>query len=84
MGRSAALNIVLQGASDARADARASARLKVFLPAELILDTKVSRVHLLNLSCVGALLHAADPPPPGALVQMRRADVCWSARVVWR
>lgn len=84
MSRSSASNFALLGASDSHAEARAAARRKVFLPAELILDGMVSRVHLLNLSCIGALLHAGDPPQTGALVTIRRAEVCWSARVVWR
>lgn len=58
-------------------------RHKVFLPAEMVVGTTTSRVHLLNLSLTGALLHGETPPPAGATVQLRCSASHWLARVVW-
>ena len=42
-----------------------------------------SRVHLLNLSPAGALVHGEVAPRPGEVVQLRCAAATWLARVVW-
>lgn len=42
-----------------------------------------SRVHLLNLSQTGALIHAEAPPPVGTTIQLRCGKTGWLARVVW-
>ena len=43
----------------------------------------IVRVHLLNLSRTGALLHGEASPAPGAVVQLSCAPATWLARVVW-
>ncbi len=60
-----------------------AARHKVFLPAELTGADGAVRVHLLNLSSTGALIHAEVPPIPGMTVRMRCGGATWSARVMW-
>lgn len=58
-------------------------RHKVFLPAEMVAGTTTSRVHLLNLSITGALIHGDAPPRAGTVVQIRCDAHGWLARVVW-
>ena len=58
-------------------------RHKVFLPAEMRDAQGPARVHLLNLSATGALLHGDSAPAPGAVVQLTCAETNWLARVVW-
>ena len=65
------------------AEPRGSARHKVFLPAEMTHAGGASRVHLLNLSPAGALVHGDAVPRPGAVVQISCASATWPARVVW-
>ena len=65
------------------AEPRIATRHKVFLPAEMAGTDGHARVHLLNLSPSGALVHGEAPPPPGALVQFHCAAMRWSVRVVW-
>lgn len=64
-------------------DPRGQTRHKVFLPAEMAGCEGASRVHLLNLSPAGALVHGDAAPRPGQVVQFSCADVSWLARVVW-
>ncbi|WP_174279435.1 PilZ domain-containing protein [Sphingomonas bacterium] len=65
------------------AEPRVATRHKVFLPAEMAGAGGSARVHLLNLSPSGALIHGEEPPPPGATVKLRCAAMLWSVRVVW-
>ena len=58
-------------------------RHKVFLPAEMSDENGPARVHLLNISLTGALVHGDAAPRAGAVVQLRCADANWLARVVW-
>lgn len=62
---------------------RGGHRHKVFLPAEMTEGDSASRVHLLNLSMTGALLHADTTPSGGSVVQLAVGDTRWPARVVW-
>ena len=64
-------------------DPRGQSRHKVFLPAEMMGAAGSSRVHLLNLSSVGALIHGDAVPRPGEVVRFRCATETWMARVVW-
>lgn len=59
------------------------ARHKVFLPAELTQAAGTTRVHLLNLSATGALVHGEPAPTKGTVVQLSCDDTNWLARVVW-
>ncbi len=65
------------------ASPRGAPRHKVFLPAEMTTAEGTVRVHLLNLSPTGALLHGDAPPRAGATVQLQCGDERWTARVVW-
>jgi hypothetical protein len=62
--------------------ARATPRLKVFELAEMRVGLITERVHVLDLSSAGALIHAATPPPVGATVQIECAGTTRLARVV--
>ena len=64
---------------------RAKPRLKAFQPTEMRrADGVVAKVHLLDLSGTGALVHAAEPPATGETVHLflngafRAGDVAWS------
>ncbi|WP_375390770.1 PilZ domain-containing protein [uncultured Sphingomonas sp.] len=67
----------------AGASPRGAPRHKVFLPAEMTTAEGVMRVHLLNLSPIGALLHGNAPPRAGAAVRLQCGNERWAARVVW-
>lgn len=62
---------------------RAAPRHKVFLPAEMAAAGATCRVHLLNLSPTGALIHADAAPEAGTVVQLTCAQASWAVRVVW-
>lgn len=63
---------------------RAAPRIKLFQPAEMTrgADAPV-RVHLLNLSTGGALIHCDTPPPVGETVRLVCGVALGSARVQW-
>jgi hypothetical protein len=69
-------------AQPAVTEIREQPRHKVFLPAEMSGAHGRTRVHLLNLSPAGALLHG-DSPKAGATVQLVCAKQSWTARVIW-
>lgn len=62
---------------------RRSPRLKLFLPSEMVVKGTPTRVHLLNLSTGGALVHAAAPVAPGSSVIIHFAHHARAARVAW-
>ena len=62
---------------------RAARRLKLFQPTELRTGEARCRVHLLDLSATGALIHAAAPPARGASVLLACAGSLREARVMW-
>jgi hypothetical protein len=63
---------------------RATPRLKVFEPAEMRVGLTTERVHLLDLSFGGALVHSVAPPAVGATVRIACAGTTRLARVVRR
>jgi hypothetical protein len=65
-------------------DLRATPRHKLFQPTEMTTDGMTRRVHLLNLSAGGALIFAANPPMPGAILQLACGGHSLPARVAWR
>ena len=65
------------------ADLRTAPRQKVFLPAEMMGGEGASRVHLLNLSAAGTLVHGQAAPLMGAIVQLRCEAATWFGQVVW-
>lgn len=71
-------NVALSSSAEARVP-----RHKVFLPAEMTVAGTTSRVHLLNLSQTGALIHAEAPPPVGTTIRLLCGQTGWVARVVW-
>lgn len=64
-------------------DRRANPRLKLFQPAEMVIDADTRRVHLLDLSCGGAQVHASTPPPVGARVGIAVRHSLGHGRVAW-
>lgn len=68
-----------------RAPVRIQARLKVFQPAELQVGATVTRVHVLDLSALGALMHGRVDLDPGKQVTLhccgwaRTATIAWAA-----
>ncbi len=62
---------------------RGGRRHKVFLPAEMATPDGPMRVHLLNISATGALVHSDTLPERGAVVQFSCGPSTWLARVVW-
>ncbi len=65
------------------AAARNRPRFKLFQPATMVIDGRLTRVHLLDLSASGALIHHAAPPPAGIVVKLECAGRMRMARIVW-
>ena len=69
------------------AAARAQHRFKLFQPTTMVVGASVGssllRVHLLDLSATGALVHHAAPPTVGATVRLECAGRMRMAHVVW-
>lgn len=63
---------------------RATPRYKLFQPTEMVSDGQTRRVHLLNVSAGGALIFAAEPPMPGAMLRLECGSHSLEARVAWR
>ena len=62
---------------------RAARRLKVFLPAMLTRGGVDLRVHLLDISSTGALLHATMAIPANEQIVLRWEGLTWSGTVMW-
>ncbi|WP_160296798.1 PilZ domain-containing protein [Sphingomonas sp. ERG5] len=62
---------------------RSARRLKTFQVASMHIGDDVRRVHLLNLSTTGAMVHASDPPAKGASCRLDAAIDLGSAHVTW-
>jgi hypothetical protein len=58
-------------------------RLKVFQPAEMLCGAFFERVHLLNLSATGALIHGDTPPAEGTKIRLLCGFPLGEARVAW-
>ncbi len=58
-------------------------RIKIFEPAELLVGDTRRRVHVLNISSGGALLHCDMVPRQAETVQLALRGASWSARVAW-
>ena len=63
--------------------ARIARRYKVFEATRMTSAAGESRVHLINLSLTGALVHAAQPPEPGAAITIELLESAVAGRVVW-
>lgn len=63
---------------------RAKPRLKAFQPTELRrADGAVAKVHLLDLSGTGALVHCPEPPAPGEVVHLSLNGAFRAGEVMW-
>lgn len=62
---------------------RARPRRKIFYPTQMRIGLWNARVHLLDLSASGALVHCATPIAMGTLIRIECAGMARSARVVW-
>ncbi len=62
---------------------RVQPRFKLFQPATMVIANELVRVHLLDLSTSGALIHAPVPPAMAAIVRLECAGRMRMARVVW-
>lgn len=71
------------GQVDGARHLRAAPRYKVFQPTEMRGADGVKRVHLLNLSVGGALVHADEAPALGTVLSVRCGGALISARVAW-
>jgi hypothetical protein len=71
------------GSIDGAHRSRAAPRYKLFQPTAMTTPSGTARVHLLNLSTGGALVHAADPPPAGSLLRLQCGTEQRVARVAW-
>jgi hypothetical protein len=66
-----------------RAPIRTQARLKVFQPAELQVGDTATRVHVLDLSELGALMHGRVDLDPGKQVTLRCCGWSRPASIAW-
>lgn len=64
-------------------DQRGVKRLKTFIPAEIISDHSVQRVHVLNLSSTGALIHVGAGTMQADTVVLRINGVDISSAIIW-
>ncbi|QNA85238.1 PilZ domain-containing protein [Sphingomonas sp. So64.6b] len=62
---------------------RKARRLKTFQTASLHVAGGVRRVHLLNLSTSGALVHSDNPPAAGTACRLDATIDLGAARVMW-
>ena len=62
---------------------RTRPRLKLFQPTTMRDGTTTAKVHLLDLSATGALIHAATPPATGARVLVTCGPEQRTATVMW-
>jgi len=62
---------------------RARPRFKLFQPTTMTVGKDLVRVHVLDLSATGALLHHATPPEAGSTVRLECVGSLRPARVVW-
>jgi hypothetical protein len=58
-------------------------RFKLFQPTEMIVSGQASRVHILNISISGALVHSAQPVALASLVELQCGSHLRAARVAW-
>ena len=63
--------------------ARIAKRLKIFEPGMIRSGRMTARVHLLDLSHTGALVHGEAPPLPGTIVRIECKGIDVPARIVW-
>ena len=63
---------------------RIAKRHKIFEPTTMTAGGSQARVHLINVSETGALVHMAEPPPRGSEVIIDVGGALSSARLVWR
>lgn len=73
----------MTGLLDGSHHLRATPRYKLFEPTELVVCGPKLRVHMLNLSVGGALIHGAEPPTSGTRVRLRCGLDHLSAKVAW-
>lgn len=62
---------------------RAFPRYKLFEPTDLVVGGQKQRVHMLNLSSGGALIHRNEPLAPGTRVRLRCGQNHVSGKVAW-
>lgn len=62
---------------------RIAKRIKLFEPALVRYQHAVERIHLLDLSCTGALAHGANPPTVGTIIRIECKTLSIAARTAW-
>lgn len=75
--------MTLKPDGEGTAASRARPRFKLFQPTMMVVGKDLVRVHLLDLSATGALLHHATPPEVGSTMRLECAGNMRLARVVW-
>jgi hypothetical protein len=73
----------MTGRIDGEHRMRAAPRFKLFQPTAMTTAAGTARVHLLNLSTGGALVHATEAPTPGSLLRLQCGEEQRVARVAW-
>jgi hypothetical protein len=73
----------VQGDRSGLQSRRTMPRLKIFQPTQMQLGERSLRVHLLDISVGGALVHVAGPPDVGSRVTLDCAGVGRGAIVRW-
>lgn len=73
----------MQGDRSGIQSRRAVPRLKIFQPTQMQFGERSIRVHLLDISVGGALVHVAGPPQVGNRIVLDCAGVARGAVVRW-
>lgn len=62
---------------------RAAKRLKTFIPADILLHDALKRVHVLNVSTTGALIHVGCDVPVSDVIKLTVSGADLKGSVAW-
>ena len=65
-------------------DPRRSERIKVFKPADLLVDGVKSRSHILNVSSTGAMIHTPTSVLVGSMIRICAVGLDRHGVIVWK
>lgn len=75
---------VVADASRTRKERRCSERVKVFKPADLLMNGVKCRSHILNVSATGAMIHTPTSVLVGGMIRICAAGLDRHGVIVWK